>query len=517
MSETELPKKGRRKPKLEEAANDWLPEGSAVEREATGGTVTLVSDPFGIPTLDIAEKQDSNEELDLDEDFADEAGEGAEAADAESEEEDEEGGDDASPTDAENEDEESTGLEPGVEPQSEEMVEYDMAKLARAMREEQDRQIETLEGTVNAEAEADAEAEARNAQQIAEDLALEAAEKARAEEEAEDEVDPELAAALPSQPVADESGALDLSELQSCIETLLFMSDKPMKTEKLQELLGPEIPFNLFQEAVTGLKDRYQAVHHGFELVDVGGGLQFRTKPGRAALARKLAKVQVQRLSGGAMETLAIVAFKQPVLKDDIDQIRGVDSSHFIRTLMDRKLIQISGRSELPGRPMLYTTTTEFLELFGLNSLEDMPSLHELEQMVPSSETRGREDEDPRVVQMRKLVQEMKENSQSILDYDPREDEQILKDIRERVQSIPSSTPYLDEQKALEKAEKAEQNAKLEALRSGKTPLTEEALAEGATAELPLEGQPAADGETPVAAVFTPAEPVPAEERINAD
>ena len=184
-------------------------------------------------------------------------------------------------------------------------------------------------------------------------------------------------------------------------------------------------------------------------IVEVAGGFQFRTKPGRANLARKLAKVQTQKLSSGAMETLAIVAYKQPVLKEDIDKVRGVDSSHFIRGLMDKKLIAISGRSDLPGRPMLYTTTQAFLELFGLKDLSSMPPLAELEQMVPTSQSDR--SEDPRVLKMRTLVAEMN-SDKTRLDYNPREDEVILKDIRDRVSQIPTSTPYLDEQKAIEKA-----------------------------------------------------------------
>src|SRR5262249_281019 len=152
----------------------------------------------------------------------------------------------------------------------------------------------------------------------------------------------------------------------------------------------------------------YQGIHHGIELIEVAGGWQFRTKPGRAALARKLAKVQTQRLSRGAMETLAIVAYKQPLMKEDIDKIRGVDSSHFIRGLLERKLVQISGRSEPPGRPMVYSTTQEFLQLFGLRDLDSMPPLRELEAMIPTTQTGNPEDEDPRVKEMRRLVGQMK-------------------------------------------------------------------------------------------------------------
>jgi segregation and condensation protein B len=313
------------------------------------------------------------------------------------------------------------------------------------------------------------EDEARLAAEIAEDEAL-AAELARQDAEGSEQ-DPELLAALPSLPVADESGVLDLREVESCIEALLFMTDKPMSEKRLRELLGPDFGDEIFAQAIASLQERYQSPAHGIELAQVSGGWQLRTKPGRAALARKLAKVQTQRLSGGGMETLAIVAYKQPVLKDEIDTIRGVDSSHFIRGLLDKKLIQITGRSELPGRPMLYATTPDFLELFSLQSLEALPSLKELEQMVPASQTKDPSEEDPRVREMRKLVGQMKADNSTSLIYDPREDEKLLQEIKDKVQEIPTTTPYLDEQKAQEKAAKdAAKAAALAAEAAGQDP-----------------------------------------------
>jgi segregation and condensation protein B len=412
---------------LTQAAAEWAPE--ARETEVSSETVTFVSDPFHLGVLDVSEAQRMEDEpLDL-EDLA-----------------------------------ESDDL---------------LQALSETLEKEEAKQVEELLETQQESAQ---EAQERLAAEIAEDEALQAA-LAQEASETEEEVDPELAAALPQLPQPDESGALDLSELRSCIETLLFMTDKPMSLTRLQELLGPDFPHSLFQEAVTALRDEYQRPSHGFELVEVAGGLQFRTKAGRAALAKKLAKVQTQRLSSGAMETLAIVAFKQPVLKEDIDQIRGVDSSHFVRTLMDRKLIAIQGRSDLPGKPMVYGTTADFLELFGLKDLQALPSLRELEQMVPASQSEDPEADDPRVKEMRRLVAQMKADN-TRLAYDPREDEKILKDIREKVNLIPTSTPWLDDQKAQEKA--AQELAKEEAKRAaaGLPPL--EAASTEPTGELPL-------------------------------
>lgn len=379
--------------------------------------ITLIHDPFGINTLQIADVQNQEDEL-LPEDLGEELGEEFE----------------------EKTDEDLTFVSP-------EEAEDQLNSLARAIHEATEleaRENTTLLKEVVEAIDPLAQAE-RIAREIEEDQVLqkEMSEESDAEQE---EIDPELQAALPQ--------SLDLNEMQSCIETLLFMTDKPLSLTKLQEMLGPELPHSLFQEAITALRDNYGATRHGIEIIEVAGGLQFRTKAGRAPLARKLAKVQTQRLSSGAMETLAIIAYKQPAMKEDVDQIRGVDSSYFVRQLLDKKLIQISGRSELPGRPMVYSTTDDFLQLFGLKDVSSLPSLRELEQMIPGSQSDRPEDPDygdPRIREMRRLVDQMKSDTSTLLNYDPREDEKILKDIRERVQSIPTSTPYLEEQKALEK------------------------------------------------------------------
>lgn len=328
------------------------------------------------------------------------------------------------------------------------------------------------------------------ADQIAEDEALE---QAMADENAE-EIDPELQAALPREPEEDESGNLDLTEMESCIESILFMSEKPLSAKKLQDLLGPDLALEYFEQALVNLAARYQKRFHGFELLEIANGYQFRTKMARAPLAKKLAKVQTQRLSTGAMESLAIIAYKQPALKDDIDQIRGVDSSHFIRGLLDKKLIKIAGRSELPGRPMLYATTNDFLEVFSLKSLDSLPALKELESMIPGSQSGNPEDRDPRVVKMRELVEEMNLDDSVSLLYDPKEDEAFLSEIRERVKSIEIVTPTLQAQNDEADAVKAAGKARAKAIANGTLDEQSESFAAavtkapvGETAEMPIE------------------------------
>jgi len=361
-----------------------------VKNTQTPPLVTFVADPFALPTIEVSDAQVS-EDMSLE---------------------------DTALNDTDFDD-----------TQLDDMPEIPLEKIAQAMAEQEAQEPPYFENNEN-------NAQAILESQIQEDQAL----QAQLIQEAQ-----ELQKMESSSPF---TAQLDAYEIQSCLEALLFLSDKPLSLKRFEEMLSfaPE----LISLAIESLKERYQAVHHGIELIEVAGGYQFRTKPGRMELARKLAKVQTQRLSTGAMETLAIIAYKQPVMKEDIDKIRGVDSSYFVRGLMEKKLIHISGRSELPGRPMLYSTGNEFLEIFGLKDLSSLPSLRELEQMIPGSQSKNPEEEDPRILQLRKLVGAMKADPTAALHYNPEEDEKILKEIRERVSSIPSSTPYLDELKNAE-------------------------------------------------------------------
>ncbi len=322
-------------------------------------------------------------------------------------------------------------------------------RIAAAVEKQEIEQLEVMEALSLETAE---ELKVLNQVFIEEDRLLETKIAEEAEEDeapSEEEMSEEDAALRAALPRPDESGNYDLDDLQSCIDTLLFYSDRPVSLKRMKEMLEmTEASDEPLLEAIRILKEGYQTASRGFEIAEIAGGYQFRTKTSKAPLLRKLAKVQIQRLSRGAMETLTIVAYKQPCTKDDIDQVRGVDSSHFIRTLLDRKLVEVSGRSEAAGRPMIYSTTDTFLEVFGLMDLKGLPPLREIEAMVPQMAAAEEGAEDPRVLQMRKMVNQMKTESNH-LDYDAREDERILQEIRERVKSIDISTPYLTRQKEL--------------------------------------------------------------------
>ncbi|NWF91455.1 MAG: SMC-Scp complex subunit ScpB [Syntrophaceae bacterium] len=171
---------------------------------------------------------------------------------------------------------------------------------------------------------------------------------------------------------------MDAAEVKPILEGLIFVSASPIRLETLVEIL-PESNREAILEAIGLIKREYEEESKGLELVEVAGGYQFRTKPKLAEWVQRLRKAKPVKLSRSALETLAIVAYRQPVIRPTIEEIRGVDSGWVLRSLLEKGLIKITGRKEMPGRPMVYGTTRAFLELFGLNSLADLPAPNEIE------------------------------------------------------------------------------------------------------------------------------------------
>ena len=178
---------------------------------------------------------------------------------------------------------------------------------------------------------------------------------------------------------------LDRETLCGAVETVIFMSDRPISLEKIRNLIDDGLPVDTLRSVVHNLQQTYNSSQtHGIQLMEVSGGYQFRTKSSYAQYAHNLSKAASLVLSPSALEVLAIVAYKGPVAKTEINRIRGVDSGHIIRGLMDKRLVKTSGRSDDLGRPVLYSTTSEFLEVFNLSNLQDLPSEHELKSMLES-------------------------------------------------------------------------------------------------------------------------------------
>jgi segregation and condensation protein B len=168
------------------------------------------------------------------------------------------------------------------------------------------------------------------------------------------------------------------NDLKNIIESLVFVSDSPVDIKIIKKVI-PTAETRDIRQAVIELIEIHEARQGGFVLREVAGGWQFRTRSAYKEYVKRLVQPSPSRLSKAALETLAIIAYHQPIIRSDIEHIRGVDSGAILRSLLERKLIRILGKKELPGRPLIYGTTKRFLEVFNLRSLNDMPSLKEIE------------------------------------------------------------------------------------------------------------------------------------------
>ena len=180
---------------------------------------------------------------------------------------------------------------------------------------------------------------------------------------------------------------METEKLTAIIETLIFASEKPLKVKYIEQVMSV---IDLGELTIPGLietlKAGYASEESGIELVEVAEGWQFRTKPQFADWIKRLNTVRPSKLSAPAMETLAIVAYRQPITRAEIDYFRGVDSGGVIKTLLDKRLIKIIGKKELPGRPLVYGTTQEFLEVFSLKDISALPNLQDMKQMSSAEE-----------------------------------------------------------------------------------------------------------------------------------
>ncbi len=176
---------------------------------------------------------------------------------------------------------------------------------------------------------------------------------------------------------------MDETDIKPILECLVFISGTPIRLETLIEIL-PEFGRETILKGIAEIQSDFAGDGKGVELVEVAGGYQFRTKPRWGEWATRLKRVKAVKLSRSALETLAIVAYRQPIIRPEIEQIRGADSGWVLRTLMEKGLVKLMGRKDLPGRPMIYGTTKTFLETFSLNTISDLPSLREV--MPPPAE-----------------------------------------------------------------------------------------------------------------------------------
>jgi len=200
---------------------------------------------------------------------------------------------------------------------------------------------------------------------------------------------------------------MEIGHLIPHIEALIFASDKPLSSMEITELINNAFGFmeekltlDQVQTALDGIVEKYGSEFYPFEVKESGGGWQFLTKKDfHKTIAQLNGEKFLKRLSSAAMETLAIIAYKQPITKGEIESIRGVSSDYSIQKLLEKELIIISGRSEnMPGKPLIYCTSRSFMDYFGINTAADLPKLKEIfsETMAePTHITRGTAEELP--------------------------------------------------------------------------------------------------------------------------
>jgi segregation and condensation protein B len=181
---------------------------------------------------------------------------------------------------------------------------------------------------------------------------------------------------------------MNYPNLSALLEAIIYLAREPVSVDTIRKAL-PEIDSIAIDENIAALIDKYRQPQHGIEIREIAGGLRFSTKPEHHEALKIFLQAQTPptRLSLAALETLAVIAYKQPVTVPEIQEIRGVQASGVIKTLLDKKLVAAAGRKEVLGRPILYKTTKDFLIHFGLKDLSELPSMEEFEELIKSQST----------------------------------------------------------------------------------------------------------------------------------
>lgn len=246
---------------------------------------------------------------------------------------------------------------------------------------------------------------------------------------------------------------IEEERLDSILESILFASDRPVSLASLKVVFkGTNINTQKLKKALDRFAVELAGARRGVSLEEVPGGWQIRTKVDNMAFLSRTLKQRSFRLSGPALEVLAIVAYKQPLVKSEIDQIRGVESGHLLRALMEKNLVSFEGRSELPGKPMLYGTTKKFMEIFGLRNIKELPTLSQIDELLPEGITE--EEAKPTLSQVTDtMAQQMSEG----LSYSEGEEE--LTKISTELETITTSSDFFEQEKLRQKMKREAEKA----------------------------------------------------------
>ncbi len=242
--------------------------------------------------------------------------------------------------------------------------------------------------------------------------------------------------------------------VESIVESILFASDRPVSFASIQMVFkGTNVKREKIRDAIEALAVEYAGGRRGVSLEEVTGGYQIRTKIDNMNFLKRTIKTRAFKLSGPALETLSIVAYKQPVVKMEIDQIRGVESGHLLRALMEKGLVNFEGKADhLPGKPMQYGTTRRFLEIFGLRNIKELPTLSQIDELLP--EGIGEEIEETSTLAM---VTDSMSTEVQTSSYSQGEEELGL--IEEQLTSISTSSEFFEQEKTRAKLKKDNEKA----------------------------------------------------------
>jgi segregation and condensation protein B len=220
---------------------------------------------------------------------------------------------------------------------------------------------------------------------------------------------------------------MEISEIIPHIEALIFASDKALSNEEIVDLINNALgfiedraDFNQIETAIQGIKEKYDSEFYAFELKQSGGGWQFLTKPMyHKTIALLNGDKFLKKLSSAALETLAIIAYKQPITKSEIESIRGVNCDYAVQKLLEKDLIIISGRNEdAVGKPLIYATSKSFMDYFGINSASDLPKINEvlMEELVKATVINPAESESEEQIIDEIIIEETTETTIEIVD-----------------------------------------------------------------------------------------------------
>lgn len=244
---------------------------------------------------------------------------------------------------------------------------------------------------------------------------------------------------------------IDNDRLISVIESLLFATDKPVSIATIKQIFkGSNIRTKDITRALDHLASTYASAERGVSLEEIHGGYQLRTKVDNTEYLKRLAKVRPFRLSGPALEVLAIAAYKQPITKSEVDQIRGVESGHLMRALMERGLVGFGEKSDLPGKPMTYVTTRKFLETFGLRNLNELPTLAEIDELIPEGIGDPEEKE---------TLSDLTDGLSNEIKSSYSEGEEELESISESLKVIDTTSEFFEQEKIRQRNERERERA----------------------------------------------------------